>query len=42
MINQHQNLIEEDKIKSLLPDKVNMKEINKFMSKINEKIILRG
>ena len=42
MVEYYQNLIEEDKVKSQLPEKVNMKEINKFMADINEKVILRG
>ena len=42
MVEYYQNLIEEDKVKSQLPEKVNMKEINKFMADINERIILKG
>ena len=42
MVDYYQNLIEEDFKKTKLPSKVDIHEINKFMSKINERIILKG
>lgn len=39
MVDYYQNLIEEDKVKSQLPERVDIKKINKFMAKINEGVV---
>lgn len=41
MVDYYQNLIEEDFKKTKLPSRIDTHKINKFMSEINEKIVLR-
>lgn len=39
MVEYYQNQIEKDKIKSQLPEKVDLNKINKFMAKVNEAVV---